>query len=76
MNTRKNWHALHERLRKDERYAFGHPLYYHNGGAFMEIVDRSFGCRLFFINIYACRAASSTLQAADLKPKHLQVEMV
>jgi hypothetical protein len=39
------WHDLHERLRKDERFPFTHPLYYHDGGSFLEIVDRRHGCR-------------------------------
>ncbi len=39
------WYELHERLRKDERFPFTHPLYYHDGGSFLEIVDRRHGCR-------------------------------
>lgn len=39
------WYELHERLRKDERFPFTHALYYHDGGDFLEIVDRRHGCR-------------------------------
>jgi len=39
------WYELHERLRKDGRFPFVHALYYHDGGDFLEIVDRRHGCR-------------------------------
>lgn len=39
------WRELQERLRKDERFPFTHALYYHDGGNFLEIVDRRHGCR-------------------------------
>jgi ribosomal peptide maturation radical SAM protein 1 len=39
------WHDLHEQLRKDKRFPFTHPVYYHDGGEFLEIVDRRHGCR-------------------------------
>jgi ribosomal peptide maturation radical SAM protein 1 len=40
-----DWGALHENLRKDDRFPVSHPLYYHDGGSFLEIVDRRDGCR-------------------------------
>ncbi len=39
------WSTLHETLRNDGRFPFPHPLYYHDGGDFLEIVDRRHGCR-------------------------------
>ena len=39
------WRDLHETLRKDDRFPAPHPLYYHDGGDFLEIVDRRDGCR-------------------------------
>jgi ribosomal peptide maturation radical SAM protein 1 len=40
-----DWRALHETLRKDERFPVPHPLYYQDGGSFLENVDRRDGCR-------------------------------
>lgn len=39
------WRELHEVLRKDNRFPATHPLYYHEGGDFLEIVDRRGECR-------------------------------
>ncbi len=39
------WHELHVRLQEDNRFPFPHPLYYQDGGDFLEIVDRRQGCR-------------------------------
>lgn len=40
-----DWRDLHEALRKDDRFPVPYPLYYHDGGDFLEIVDRRSGCR-------------------------------
>lgn len=40
------WRELHDQVRADERFPYPHPLYYHDGGDFLEIVDRRGGaCR-------------------------------
>lgn len=44
-----DWGELHETLRKDDRFPVPHPLYYHDGGNFLEIVDRRDGCRTIML---------------------------
>lgn len=73
------WRELHDHVRADERFPYAHPLYYHDGGDFLEIVDRREECRtltfpsfwrlvyLFCTNIRTYSAVNNRF--ADLLPK-------
>jgi len=41
----REWIALHQRLSRDYTFPFHHPLYYQDGGQFLEIIDRRRGLR-------------------------------
>lgn len=69
------WRELHEGLRKDDRFPAPHPLYYHDGGDFLEIVDRRDGCRTITLpgawrSVYLfCMGIRTDKQAAERFPR-------
>lgn len=45
LDALRRWAALHDRTSRDPAHTCPHPLYYLDGGTFLEVIDRREGCR-------------------------------